>query len=360
MGKSMKFKNGVLGLLMVSVIIITGPQGATAEGGDPPPARVVTTPVIEKNVAENTKVVGTLFFDRVSNLSTEVGGLVNSVHIKEGDLVNKGALMFRLNTDFIDNEIESVLANMDQVKVRLTKAEKDLGRYLTLFKQEAVSETEYDNILLSREDLVKQTVIMEKQLALARLKKKKSAIRAPFDGLVLEKIAETGDWVSPGSKLSLLGSINDLFVKVPVSEDLLSFAKQGEQVDVSINSLGKQVIGTIDGVIPVADPQTKSVFVKVRLPLLKNPVLNMSATVSMPTGDKKRMLLVPRDALVSFNGQNMVYTVKDGKATPMPITIISYIGENIAIESKGFKADMPMVVDGNARLRPGQAVTIIN
>ncbi|ACN17886.1 putative membrane-fusion protein [Desulforapulum autotrophicum HRM2] len=357
----MKLKNGLIWMVVAVSLMVPGLEGAMAhDGAASPPARVVTAPVIERVVAESTKVLGTLFFDRVSNLSTEVGGLVSSVHFNEGDRLKQGAVMFRLNTDFIDNEIESVLAQMDQVRVRLAKAEKDLGRYKTLFDQEAVSETEYDNILLSKEELVKQTVILEKQLEFARLKRAKSVIRSPFDGLVLEKTAEKGDWVSQGSRLCAMGSMDDLFVKVPVSEDFLVFAQKGEQVEVSIDSLGKRLMGVVDGVIPVADPQTKSVFVKVKLPQLENPVLNMSATVSMPVASKKNMLLVPRDALVNFNGQNMVYTVADGKATPMPVTILAYVGDHVAIASGGFKAGMPLVVDGNARLRPGQAVTIIN
>jgi membrane fusion protein, multidrug efflux system len=356
----MKFKIWLLRVLMMAAMVVAAPTYTMANDGSPPPARVVTAPVMEKSVAENTKVLGTLFFDRVSNLSTEVSGLVASVHFKEGDRLKKGALLFRLNTDFIDNEIESVLATMEQVKIRLIKAEKDLKRYETLFQQEAASEKEYDDIVLSRDEFVKQNVILEIQLGRARLKKRKSVIRAPFDGLIIEKMADKGDWVSQGFRLCALGSTNDLFAKVPVSEEILIFARKGEKVDVSIGSLGKELKGIIAGTIPVADPQTKSVFVKVRLPVLDNPVLNMSATVSMPVGEKKNMLLVPRDALVSFNGQDLVYTVKEGKAVPMPVTIVSYVGEEVAIEPQGFKAGMPLVVDGNDRLRPGQAVTVIN
>lgn len=356
----MKQKKRLIWAVMTVFFLVPGLSGANAQNGEQPPARVVTAPVVQRIVAETTKVVGTLYFDRVSNLSTEVGGLVSSVHVSEGDLLKQGAVMFRLNTDFVDNEIETVLAQIDQVKVRLAKAQKDLERYNTLFRQEAVSETEYDNILLSKEELVKQGGILEKQLALARLKQAKCVIRSPFDGLVLEKTVEKGDWVSQGSKLCAIGSINDLFVKVSVSESFLRFAKKGEQVEVSIDSLGKNLTGVIDGFIPVADPQTKSVFVKVRLPLLENPVLNMSATVSMPVSEKKSMILVPRDALVSFTGQDMVFTVTDGKAAPMPVTILAYVGDHVAVDPQGFTAGMPMVVDGNARLRPGQAVTIIN
>lgn len=337
-------------------LMISGPLMAAAEG---PSTRVVTALVVEENVAETTQVLGTLFFDRMSNLSSEVGGLVNAVHVREGDRVKKGDLMFGLSTDFIDNEIASVQATMEQVKVRLARAEKGLKRYETLFKQKAVSESEYDDIVLSREDLVRQIVILEKQFALAQLKKHKSLIRAPFDGVVIEKNVDVGNWVSPGSRLCIVGSISDLFVKVSLSESLLTFARTGNMVPVSIEALGANVVGTIDGIIPVADPQTRSVFVKVRLPDMDHPVLNMSATVSMPVGHKKNMLLIPRDALVSYNGQYMVYTVDQGKAAPIPVTIVSYVGDAVAIGPGGIKKGMPVVVDGNDRLRPGQGVEVI-
>ena len=344
----------VLGLLVVPVIPVMAADGAS------PLSRVITARVVLKNVAETTRVVGTLFFDRVSHLSCEVEGLVHAVYVREGDRVTHGAEMFRLNTDFVDNEIASVKAAIDQVRIRLARAEKGLDRYEALFQQNAVSESEYDDIVLSREDLFQQIVILEKQLALARLKKDKSVIRAPFDGVVIEKNSDTGNWVSPGSRLCVVGSLNDLFVKVPVSENLLAFARRGETVPVSIESLGMKETGTIEGIIPVADPQTRSVFVKVRLPEMAHPVLNMSVTVSMPVGEKKNMLLIPRDALVNFNGQYMVYTVNQDKAVPIPVTIASYVGESVSVTSGDIKEGMIVVVDGNDRLRPGQGVEIIN
>ena len=353
----MKITKMILVLWMGMVLMISGPVQAVAEA--PPLTRVVTAPVVEESVAETTQVLGTLFFDRVSNLSSEVGGLVNAVHIREGDRVKKGDLMFGLSTDFVDNETDSVNAAMEQVKVRLARAEKGLTRYKALFKQNAVSESEYDDIVLSREDLVRQIEMLEKQLALALLKKRKSLIRAPFDGVVIEKNADVGNWVSPGSRLCIVGSISDLFVKVPLSETLLVFARSGEAVPVSIEALGIKEMGTIDGIIPVADPQTRSVFVKVRLPELDHPVMNMSATVSMPMGLKKNMQLIPRDALVNYNGQYMVYTVNEGKAAPIPVTIVSYVGDAVAIGPGGIKKGMSVVVDGNDRLRPGQGVEVI-
>ena len=357
----MKWIKKTVAVVLLPLMMTVAASGVMAADQAPPPARVVTAPVIEQEVAETTQVVGTLFFDRISHLSTEVDGQVRSVHVQEGDRVKQGALMFRLSTDFIDNEMAQVRAAMAQVEVRLEKADKDLGRYETLFRKEAVSEREYDDMALSRASLVKQMDILKTQLALAQLKKEKSVIRSPFDGVVIEKTSETGDWVSPGSRLCTVGAVDALYVKVPVSESLLVFARKGMTVPVVLTALGKSVKGTLAGVVPVADPQTRTVFVKVALPVLENPVQNMSATVDMPVSDKKKMLLVPRDGLVSFNGQDMIYTVTaKGTAAPLPIKIRAYVGAAVAVEGEaGIQKGMPVVVDGNARLRPGQAVTVI-
>ncbi|MBF0258886.1 MAG: efflux RND transporter periplasmic adaptor subunit [Desulfamplus sp.] len=332
----------------------------TTKQAGPPPAKVVTAPVIESMVAENTQILGTLYFDNTSLLSTEVSGLVSSVNFRTGDLVKKDSQIVQLKTDFITNEIESVQASINQVDVRLKKAQKDLKRYATLYKQEAASEKEFDDMNLNKDDLVKQKAILQINLELARLKKKKSLISAPFDGVVLEKNAESGSWVAPGTILCTLASVDDLFVKVPVSESLLRYSPKGEKVEVTITALDKHLIGTVDGLIPVADPQTRSVYIKVKLPRVDGVVLNMSATVSLPVGEKRNMLLAPRDALINFNGQNMIYTINNGKAAPIPIKVVSYLGESVAIEGQGIKAGMVVVVDGNDRLRPDQAVTVID
>ncbi len=324
-----------------------------------PPARVVVAKLMEKEVAETTQMVGTLYFERTSWLSTEVGGLVASIHFKEGDVVKSGEVLLELNTDFIDNEIQSVLARMEQINVRLAKAQKDVGRYETLFQKDAVSEMDYDDIVLARENLMKENIILEKSLALAKLKKHKSVIRAPFSGIVLEKKTELGNWVSAGSDFCLLASSTDLFVKVAVSETLFRYAKPGEKMEVIIKSLGKTVDGVVEGHLPVADPQTKNIFIKIRLPALEQAVLNMSATVFFPVSSRKRMLLIPRDALVTFNGNTLVYTIKDGKAEPVPVSIVTYVGGYAAVGQGPAVNGMLVVVDGNNRLRPGQPVMIM-
>lgn len=339
--------------------LLAFPVLAYAEGPAQPPARVVISQIEQQTIAKTMDVVGTLQFDRLSALSPEVSGLVEDVLVSEGDHVEQGAPLFRLNLDFLENEIRTVGKRISQVGIRLAQAKKDLTRYETLFNQQAASEQEYDKMRLSMEDLAIQKATLEENLKLALLKKEKSVIRAPFAGVVLEKNANEGNWVGPGSRLCLLGSMEDLYVKVPMPETLLVFAKRGDDVDIRINALGVTTRGRITGYIPVADPTTKNVFVKVKLPTMGTAVLNMSATASMPAAKKQAMTLVPRDALVTFQGQTMVYTIKDGAATPLPVTVLAYVKGAAGIADGPAVPGMDVVIDGNDRLRPGQPVTVI-
>jgi len=341
------------------ITLLTLPAMAYAEGPTQPPARVVTSQIKLKTIAKTLNVVGTLQFDRISALSPEVSGQVQEVHVQEGDKVEKGAPLFRLNLDFVENEIDTVRKKIARAEIRLAKAKKDLSRYETLFKQEAASEQEYDNMRLSMEDLDMQKATLQKSLELALLKKEKSVIRAPFAGVILEKNADEGNWVGPGSRLCLIGSMDDLYVKVPMAENSLVFAKKGEIVDVTVTALSLTISGTINGFIPVADPTTKTVFVKVKLPKMETAILNMSATVSMPASEKQEMVLVPRDALVTFNGQTMIYTIKEGVAKPLNVSVIAYVEGAAGIASGPVIPGMAVVIDGNDRLRPGQPVTVI-
>jgi multidrug efflux pump subunit AcrA (membrane-fusion protein) len=68
--------------------------------------------------------------------------------------------------------------------------------------------------------------------------------------------------------------------------------------------------------------------------------------------------LIPRDALVKFQGKDFVYTVKEGKAAILPVNIVTYLGTTIGADNPHFATGMPIVTEGNERLRPDQPVVV--
>lgn len=144
----------------------------------------------------------------------------------------------------------------------------------------------------------------------------------------------------------------DIVVEVP--ERFIPFVKKGMQVNGTVNS--NAIKGNVFTIIPRGDIITRTIPIKIRLPNSLSLFEGMSAKVTLPTGNPKKALIVPRDAVISMFGQTVVFSVNESKAAMRPVKIIGYEGLNAGIEANGLEEGMLVVVDGNERLRDGQAV----
>lgn len=343
---------------LLTFLLITFIASHVSAQDGPPPAKVVTAGIVHQEIAENNSFIGLLDYDRTSQISAEVAGLVTTVHVREGDHIKAGDMIITINTEILEQEISLSTIQIEQAELKIKHSQKNSNRLESLYKEKGVSEKDYDDAFYTYENAVIEKQVAEKSLALLLLQKKKSTVFAPFDGVVLSKNVDVGDWVGQGKILVLLASSNDLLVRVPVAEATLQFIKPGQKVPVQINAYNKEIEGTIDSFDPIADEKTKNIFLKVRIPPQKTVAANMSATVFIPTSIPKTLSIIPRDALIKFQGKDFVYTVKEGKASILPVHIVSYLGTTIGADDPYFTAGMPVVVEGNERLRPDQAVVV--
>ena len=222
---------------------------ASAGAQKPPPVRVAVTEIFEKEVAPTTPLVGVVDFDQSAGLSSEISGLVAEHKMNEGGVVRKGDVLVRLNTDFVRKDIAVIDQQIGQVHIKIENAQKDLKRFETLFRQDAASEKQYDDLDFE----LKELKVEEQTLKVTRAKKElelaKSKIRAPYDGLVIERYIDTGEWISPGDAVCRLVAIDRTVVKVPVSENLIRYVKSGKTVAVKIKALDRAFMGMFDEVM---------------------------------------------------------------------------------------------------------------
>jgi len=323
-----------------------------------PPAKVVVREAVREVIAENRPFIGILVFDRTSRVSTEVPGLVDQVFVEEGDLVSLGDPLVSLDTELLDKEIALRRARLEQVRLRLELAKKNLGRAEILLARKGTSEKNYDDARYAYEDSLEEKRSSELELEKLLIQKRKSTITAPFDAVILKKNVETGDWVQQGTNVAEAGAISELVIRVPVEESLLRFIIPGKQVPVTINAFARELTGTILRFEPIADPRTKNVFVKIGIPPQEHVAENMSATVYVPTGVERELTVVPRDAVVNMQGRDFVFTVSEGKAAMRQVNIAAYLGDRIGTDTPGLLPGTPVVIEGNERLRPDQPVVV--
>ncbi|WP_319550266.1 efflux RND transporter periplasmic adaptor subunit [Desulfogranum marinum] len=326
---------------------------------DPPPAKVRTAPITKEQVSRNKPFLGILYYDRLSKVSSEVAGLVETINVRSGDRVKKGEPLVQLNTDLLDQDIKLSTTRVKQKKLENELAQKNYDRQKSLLENRGASQKKYDDAQFAYNNSMMEQQAAQHTLARLRLQQKKSLITAPFDGIILEKNVDSGDWVQQGGQVAVIGASDALFVKVPVGETLLQFIQPGAEVEVVINAFAQSLTGTIDTIDPRADTKTKNVSIKIRIPVIAKSVENLSATVHLPISNKQQLSIIPRDALIKFKGKDFVYTVKEGKAGILPVNIVTFLGDKVAADNPYLAPGMPVVIEGNERLRPDQPVTII-
>lgn len=343
-------------LIAAVMSIVLGCSIVWAEG--PPPAKVVVAKVVQEEVSDNQSVIGLLYYERISEISTEVGGLVDSVEVRQGARVQKGDLLISLNTEILDREISLTRTRIDQTKLKIEHERKNFERLKKLFKESGVSEKIYDDALFTYQDVEKEKQAKEDTLKKLLIQKRRSLIKAPYDGIILTKDVDVGAWVQQGRKLVSIGSSSDLYVKAPVAEKLLQFIAIGEKVPVTITAFNQEVEGHIVNIDPVADVKTKNVFLKINIPPLPLVAQNMSATVHVSSSPKRKLSILLRAALIKYQGKDFVYTVKEGKAAILPVNIVSYLGDRVGVDNPYIVPGMDIIIEGNERLRPDQGVVV--
>jgi RND family efflux transporter MFP subunit len=353
----MRKKNVLLFCIFIILFSASNLSAQDAKPGGPPPAAVVVSEVKNGFVAPETEFVGTVFYLEVSDVAAEVNGRVEIVSFEEGQRIRAGHILVRLNADLLEKNLEGANASYEQALSELEKATSDFRRIENLYQREVVPRQVYDENRFNVKSLEKKAESLKAEVERLDMELQKKVIKAPFNGTVIKKHVDRGEWLSPGSVVATMARDEVVDVVVDVPEEVMKSIRTGLQVRVRAG--GREATGKIFAVIPRGDIATRTFPVKVRMNNSLSLVEGMEARVNLPTGDRKKALMVPRDAVLNLSGQNVVFAIVDSKANLIPVKVIGYQGNWVGVEADRLSEKMNVAIKGNERLRNGQAVTIM-
>jgi HlyD family secretion protein len=210
------------------------------------------------------------------------------------------------------------------------------------------------------EDAAKAAVQQaEAALEAATVARDEAIIRSPIDGVVSQKLLSVGSMASPATPILTLIDPN-VDVVVNVDAKYASDIRTGQAATITADALpGRSVAGKVATIAPAIDPQTRTLQVKVT-PTDQNSGLKdgMLVQVSLVTATHDGVIVVPSSAIVQRSGQQTVYVVADGKATPQAVQTGLTDGSRTEVTS-GLKAGQVIVVSGQDRLTTTQPVTVM-
>ncbi|MEW5734763.1 MAG: efflux RND transporter periplasmic adaptor subunit [Thermodesulfobacteriota bacterium] len=344
--------------VLVLAILFTPPLLCQGPGGAPPSAPVEVGTVQEGVIAPQNVFIGTVEFPEVADVAAQVAGKVREVFFQEGDRVSAGDVLVRIDDETLAQELRAAKAQAASLGADLDHAVLEKNRTEKLFEKGTASEKAWDQArfgeLSLRGKLDAQRAVVDRlSTDLSRTK-----IKAPFDGVVLAREVDRGEWLAPGKSVARVGRFHPMEARVYIPQSAAVFVRPGLGVEVTVN--GKPLAGKVLAVVPEGSAATRSFPVRIRLDRDQDLMAGMEALVRLPTGPEEKTLVVPRDAVVSLFGALSVVGVVDGKAVPFPVSVLGYQGMSAGVAGQGLAKGMQVVVKGNERLRPGQPVSIAN
>jgi RND family efflux transporter MFP subunit len=331
-------------------------------------APVVVARAERAPVNEQLNLTGTAVARRISRLSPKVDALVAEVLVDDGDAVQTGQVLLRLDAVIANMELNSAAAALEEAKAQLKDARRRRDESAELAGQNLVAESVYAGAIAEVEIRAAAVKRLEADLARQREIVARHMVTAPFAGVIAQKQVEVGQWVQRGTPVLELVEIDVLRIEVPVPQAYFQRVQVGTPVKVRFDARpGRVQDAAVSFRIPVSDPAARTFPVRIELDNRSGQQApGMSARVAFLLGDggSQVVLQLPRDALVrQRDGTHLVWIVNESGsgwvATAVTVLPGRNVGDRVEVTNEIITNGARVVVRGNENLRDGQQVSIV-
>ncbi len=340
---------------IVLLIACSIPERASGQGG--PPASIVTEPIREQEFNNQIRLVGRCQAWTESQVVSEVSGVVAGINAEEGIYVERGEPLISIDTRRIALAVKAKAAAERQAEINSQLAEAGLQRIKELKERNLVSETRLDSAMAWAGIQSARHGQLEAELGQLKLELENCVIRARYSGFTGKRLVDVGSWVTAGTPVFETVDISRIRVYVDLPERYFGHVALGSEVTLERTGDSHSYTGTVIGTSANASAQTHTFPITIEIPnpdgLLAGGML-VRATLTMK--EKFTSFAVSKDAIVRQGSSTMIYTVIDGKAAPIPVTLTATAGDYVAVTGDGLEPGMPVVIRGNERIFPGSPV----
>lgn len=322
----------------------SAPKGGGGGGGGMP----VEAAVIEAESLSRTAVaIGTLRSAESVVISSEIAGRIVDIGFDEGQPIDAGALLFRLDDSILK-------AERNQARANLTLARRNNERAQELHRKNLASARERDETAANLE-------VAQAALELAEARLDKATIRAPFSGIAGLRRVSPGDYVTAGTALVNLEAIDTLKVDFRVAEKALPALATGQQLTLNVDAWpGERFAAEVYAIDPRVDVANRSIGLRARL---ENPDGKLRpglfAKVMLAFATVDDAVLVPEQAVMPRGEQSFIYVIEDGKAAIRPVKLGLRRAGRVQVVD-GVNAGETIVTAGWQKIGPGSEVMPIN
>jgi len=356
---------------VAAALLAFAPQVAGDAFGQGRPATVMVDPVTMVEVSETLPLVARLVAVEESVVATRIPGIVGRVFVEVGESVEAGDPLARLDMELLAIELRGAEATLTQAEAGLDVATSNVDLAEQVYERTdrlrgsaAYSQGRADDlakeVARARAELARAeaaVAVARSEVESARYRMTNATVRAPFDGVVLERAANPGDYLNVGGPVARVMDVSNLEIEADVPTESVTGLTPGKRVSIVMDD-GAPGFATVRAAIPSESQTTRTRPVRFTLASTQSdkPLASgQSVTVLAPVGAPREALTVAKDALVQQVGGWIVYVAEDGKAAPRSVMLGTAVNDRYEVSGNLAPGDL-VVVRGNERLRPGQPI----
>ena len=366
---SRRAKSGIaaVSLAVVALVGLKGFAGDEAKADAPPPANVTVAQPLQRDIVEWDDYVGRFEASQSVEIRPRVSGQLQSIHFKDGDVVQKGQLLFTIDQRPYLATLAEARARVASAQTALALANSEYARAARLVSDDAVSQEEVDSLAAavraaSAGVAAAQAVVRQRALDLEF-----TNVRAPVTGRISDRRVDVGNLVAANeSMLTTVLALDPIYFTFEGSEALYLKAQRArqqggdaaQQVEIKLqDEAGYNRTGRVDFTDNAIDPKSgtmrgRAILSNVDYFLAPGMFGNMRLTA----GGTRPALLIPDAAVRTDQARKVVFVVaKDGTVAVRPVEAGPLVGGLRSIRS-GLKADDRVVIQGVQFAAPGSKV----
>jgi len=354
-------------LTFCAIALVTGLGAvAYAQQGQPTTVPVGTVVAERKPITKMLDFVGRVEAINRVEVRARVTGFLDAVLFKEGDMIQEGAPLYRIEKDQFQAAVEQAKGALERSKAAKVLSVLQLERAQDLLDKQSGSVVARDQARAADQQAAGAIMQDEAALQTAKINLAYTDITSPITGKVGRTNITKGNVVGPNSGvLTTIVSQDPMYVTFPISQrELLRAQEANRQVDVA--SLKVRIrfadgtvydqIGRINFIDVAVDRATDTVIARATMPNPKGTLIDgQLVRVDVESGTPEEKVVIPQAALLADQQGVYVFVVEDGKAAVKRVRPGAESGTGIVID-EGLAGGEQVIVEGLQSLRPGAPV----
>lgn len=338
-----------------------------------PPARLVEVARVQTRPMERViHTTGTLAASEEAIVAAQVAGQIERMFVDLGDVVQAGRELALIDTAAYEALARQSAANLARARAAASNALQNLRRIESLHREHIASESDLDQARAQALQARADIKAAEAADAIARLNLERSRVRAPFDGVVAERLTGMGNYVTVGAPVVRLVKVDPLRLRLEVPERESFAVAVGQPVRLSVEGDSLSVTGRLARVAPAIREGDRMLVVEADVPNPGSLRVGLFVRAQIVVGEREAGLSVPDRALITFAGIEKVVGIQDGRALeknvvtgrrgPGWVEIVSglSLGELVVLDPAGLRSGQPVTTSASAEFHPQREPTAGN